>query len=451
MKTDPAATRIEEDLLGSVTLPAHLEYGIQTWRACRNFPRKRQAVIGAYPNLIKGLLWIKQAAAQANERAGYLAPAQARAIVAAADQVLEGDLEALFPVHRLHGGGGTSANMNANEVLSRKARQILHDAGSTEPMLPCGHVNLHQSTNDVYPAACHIATILEWQPLHAALEELEHALHEKARAFAHVSRLARTCLQDAVTMNCGDFFSAYAAVITRHRLRLNGDVDRLHSVNLGGTIIGDASAVPAAYLDAIIPALREVSGDPAYTLHENLFDAAQNPDDMIAVASNLDSLARSLIKIGKDIRLLASGPETGLREFLLPAVQPGSSAMPDKVNPVIPEFLIQSCMDAIGRCHAAHLALDHGELDLNIWESLIVCNILDAMDLLEQAVLTFTENCVMGLKVNKPVVEQYCSCTTALAEQLSRKHGYETISALCHKARANGKSLHRVLTEAGLV
>ena len=441
----------EEDLLGFLSLPADLVYGIQTQRAINNFPRKRQVCIGSYRNLITALLWVKRAAALANERCGYLTSRQLKAISMAADQVLSENLEDFFPVHRLHGGGGTSANMNANEVLAKRAQQILVKQGIDESLSPCGELNLHQSTNDVYPTACHVAICLEWQGMDSALDSLITAFQEISGKYAGENKLARTCLQDAVSITYGDFFSGYAAAAKRYKKRFADAVDRLHSVCLGGTIVGDSAAVPPCYFKAVIPALREVSGDNGYVRHENLFDAAQNPDEMLAFASVLDSMARFLIKVGKDFRLMASGPEAGFNEIVLPAVQPGSSAMPNKVNPVIPEFLIQSCMDIIGRCHSAQMTIDHGELDLNIWESVIVCNILDAIDLLEMGITSFVKNCLNDMRINAEILEKYCSCSTSLVEKMSRIHGYEAVSKLCQRARMEKRNIKDVLREQGMI
>lgn len=443
--------RIEEDMLGTLSFPVDAPYGIQTERARLNFSRKKQGSLGGYHSLVKGLLWVKQAAATANGICGYLSNIQWRAIVRAVEETLACNLEEMFPVHRLHGGGGTSANMNANEVVARKVQQYFKKEGFDEPFTPCGHVNLHQSTNDVYPTACHIAIILDWKTLDDALCRLELAFRDLTTQYAHVDHLARTCLQDAVVISSRDFFSGYESMVGRQKRRLAENVDRLHHVNLGGTIVGDTKAVPSDYFHAVLPALREISGDPGFERHANLFDAAQNPDDMLAVASGLDDLARCLIKVGKDFRLLASGPEAGFNELILPAVQPGSTAMPGKVNPVMPEFLIQSCMDAIGHCHAARMGLDHGELDLNIWESLIVCSILDAMDLLEQAIISFENKCLAGIEINASSLEKHCQCTTALVERLSREHGYDYVTRLCSRARMEKRSVMSILQEEGLL
>lgn len=445
--------RRETDLLGEAHIPESVVYGIQTHRARTNFPRRRQGCVGDYHSLVTALLWVKKAAALANERCGFLKGIQRRAIFAAADQVfaLDSDWSEIFPVHRLHGGGGTSANLNVNEVLARIGGQWLEAEGCRDPLSPGGHVNLHQSTNDVYPTACRIAVGLEWPSLEDSLRGLEAVFGRIGERYRGVKRLARTCLQDAVPVPCDGFISGYAAFVARLRRRLAEAAASLQSVNLGGTIIGDSSAVPACYLDAVVPALREVSGLDAYAQSGNLFDAAQNPDDLQAISACLDTLARGLIKIAKDLRLLASGPDAGLNEVTLPAVQPGSSAMPGKVNPVIPEFLIQSCMEVCGRCHAVSMALDHGELDLNVWESVMVFNTLDAFDLMEQAIRSLIENCLEGIEFNVRTLAEHCGCSIAVIERLSRSHGYEMISELCRKARADGEDVLGIFRQKGLL
>ncbi|HEX7010599.1 MAG TPA: lyase family protein, partial [Phycisphaeraceae bacterium] len=382
-------TRVETDLLGAVEVPAGALYGAQTQRALENFPLGMGKTIGSFPTLIEGLMLIKQAAARVNGANGFISAEQADAIIQAAREVRERK-EAFFdqfPIHYLHGGGGTSANMNANEVLANLAEEILGGRrGQYRLVHPNDHVNRHQSTNDVYPTACHIAIILKWPSLRSALTRLNETLNEKAVAFQEHVRIARTCLQDAVAITFKDLLGGYGCFLERACRHLGRAVAELYAVNLGGTIVGRHCDVPAAYLEQIAPALAEAAGDPSYRRAENLFDAAQNPDPIVQVSAQLDILARGLIKIAKDFRLMASGPEAGLGEIRIPAVQPGSSIMPGKVNPVIPEFLIQAGFQAMGAHHACQAALDHGELDLNVWESTLVFNVLEAMDLLAAAI-----------------------------------------------------------------
>ncbi|UCH37026.1 MAG: aspartate ammonia-lyase, partial [Candidatus Bathyarchaeota archaeon] len=388
------AVRIEEDLLGVVEVPTSAYYGAQTQRARNNFPLNGEKMLGDYPMLVHALLWVKKASAQANTKIGYLKNEYAHAICVAVDKVFSEPYSNHFPIHALHGGGGTSANMNINEVLANFAEEFLGgQRGEYQLIHPNDHVNLHQSTNDVYPTACHIAVIQQWSQLHPILSDFAEAFHRIGLRLHGQPRLARTCLQDAVETTYADFFSGYVAFIHRAQQRIDVDVNQLYNINLGGTIVGRIDDVPSDYYEQIIVELRSVMRNNRYVQAENLFDAAQNPDTMIAVSAALNLFARGLIKIVCDLRLLSSGPEAGIGELVVSPMQPGSSIMPGKINPVIPEFVFQLCMQVCGKHAACEAALDHGELDLNVWESLIVINILDAMNLLATAVSTLTEKC----------------------------------------------------------
>jgi aspartate ammonia-lyase len=444
--------RVEEDLLGAVEVPLTALYGAQTRRAILNFPLLASRAIGDYPEMLDALMIVKKAAANTNLRTGYLDSRKASAVGAAADKILAGGYSDQFPIHCLHGGGGTSANMNANEVIANLAEESLGGCrGAYRIVHPNDDVNLHQSTNDVYPTACHIAIVRRWPVLDRQLRELSDALLQSGREWADVPRIARTCLQDAVEITFLDLLGAYAAFVTRGRVRIDEAVDRLHEVNLGGTIVGRANDVPGEYFDLIIEELRNSAGDEKFSRPANLFLAAQSPDDLIAVSSALDLLARGLVKIGKDFRLIASGPETGFGEVRLPAVQPGSSIMPGKVNPVVPEFMIQLCMQVAGKHAACVMALDHGELDLNVWEGLIVFNILDSMELIANAVSTFREKCLRGIQPNLEKNRRNVATVSPLVNRLMRKYGYSTISQVCKKASGDTDRIRILLAEKGLI
>ncbi len=431
-------TRTEHDLLGPVAVPTSALYGAQTVRALDNFPLRLTAemtparTLGSFRTLVRGLLLIKKAAARTNGRLGYLPPEKAQAIEAAVDILLASAPADQFPIHALHGGGGTSANMNANEVLANLGEELLGGRrGDYRHLHPNDHVNLHQSTNDVYPTACHLAVITAAPDVNSAFHELADAL--EAAAPPHVPHLARTCLQDAVDIHFADYFSGPATQIRRLVAAFDVAVDRLRCINLGGAICGRADDVPAPYLAAIAPALAEVTGDPRLRQAGNLFDAAQNPDDLAAVSAALEGLARSLIKIAKDIRLLASGPEAGFGELKLPSVQPGSSAMPGKVNPVMAEFLIQICFRVVGNHSMCAMGLDHGELDLNVWESSMTFAVLESIELLACAVRSFSERCVRGLVVNEERNQQHTQTIIPRLTRLAQRHGYQRVSAVCEE------------------
>ena len=402
--------------------------------------------------LIGALLRIKWAAAEANRTAGFLDAEVAGAIVRGARELIDEGAGRHFPIHRFHGGGGTSANMNANEVLANRAEELLGGRrGQYRRVHPNDHANLHQSTNDVYPTACRMAVIASRPSLSKSLDRLGQVLRNRAARFRDVPRVARTCLQDAVAVTFGDLFGGYEAALARAANRIARDVDALHAVNLGGTIVGRPQDAPKGYREQILPRLREVSGDPAYRLAPNLFDAAQNPDGMVAVSSGLDLLARTLIKIAKDLRLLGSGPEAGLGEIRLPAVQPGSSIMPGKVNPVIPEFVIQCCFQVIGNHAACASALDHGELDLNIWESVLLFNVLDSMGLLANAAHTLAERCLEGATVAPERNRRNAESIIPLLTELVKSRGYSAVSRICREAGGDVQRIRELLKKEGWI
>lgn len=441
--------RIEADLLGEVKVPADALYGAQTVRAVENFPPGSQRTIGSFPPLIRALLLVKKAAALTNQAINALPEDRAQAIVRAADRLLQQLPPDQFPIHCLHGGGGTSANMNANEVLANLGEEILGGRRGEYWLLhPNDHVNLHQSTNDVYPTACHMAVILQWPTLREAVQRLAQALSQVGEVNQAQVRLARTCLQDAVDIHFDDYLGGMACQVSRLTVRLDEGVDRLHAVNLGGTICGRLEDVPSAYLDRIITALASVTGDAGYRPVENRFDAAQNPDEMVAVSAELDILARSLIKIASDFRLLSSGPEAGLGEISLPAVQPGSSIMPWKINPVIPEFLIQVAFRVIGNHAMCALGVDHGELDLNVWESSMLVSILESMELLACGVEAFTRKCVLGMRPNPEVNNLHARTLIPRLTRLSRRHGYQRVTQVCKQAQGDPSILKALLDQA---
>ncbi len=447
---DGRGFRIEEDLLGKVEVPAEALYGAQTRRAVENFPLRGERTIGSYRELVVALLAVKTAAANANVRAGLLAPQVGGAIASAAASILERELFDQFPIHRLHGGGGTSANMNANEVLANAAEELLGGRrGDYRLVHPNDHVNLNQSTNDAYPTACHVALVKAWEPLSESFGGLAGALRAKGAELTGAPRLARTCLQDAVPTTWDALFGGWASLVERGRDRAADAVDRLHAVNLGGTVMGDAADVPAAYLEAIIPALREATADPRYEHAANLYDAAQNPDDLVNVATQLGLLARGLVKVAKDLRLLSSGPEGGLGELRLPPRQPGSSAMPGKVNPVIPEFVVQLCLSVVGRQAACESAIDHGELDLNVWESLVLFETLDAMSLLANAAETLATFCVSGITADREVNARHATTLIPTLSRLSRLHGYGVVTAACKEAGGEPSRIREALARRG--
>ncbi len=443
--------RVESDLLGEVRVPAGALYGAQTRRAIENFPLNGQSRLGDWPSLIWGLVTIKQAAAQANVDAGFLDARVGEAIIEAGLELAPAEFGTHFPIHALHGGGGTSANMNANEVLANLAEERLGGKrGEYRIVHPNDHVNLHQSTNDVYPTACHLAVIAQAQSLDAGLAALAASFEKKIAEFGEQARLARTCLQDAVAVSFSDTFSGYVAMLTRQRERIAAAVRGLHAVNLGGTIVGRACDAPEAYRVRVIEALREVTGLGDLRVSGNLFDGAQNLDDLAAVSAALDLAARSVAKVAQDLRLMSSGPEGGLGEVVLPAVQPGSSIMPGKINPVIPEHAMHLCFRVMGLDAAARQAVNHGELDLNIWESLAAVHTLEGMTLLESAARVLGKRCVDGMVCVPGVNDAHVKAMMPVLTELAKKHGYSKVSAVCREAGGDMGRLRALIAEKGL-
>jgi aspartate ammonia-lyase len=442
-------TRTESDLLGPIEVPAQALYGAQTERALHNFPAGNQRTIGSFPHLMRALLLIKKAAAQTNGQIGQLDEVRAQTIQRAADRLLEHIPVDEFPVHYLHGGGGTSANMNANEVLANLSEEMLGGCrGDYRQFHPNDHVNMNQSTNDVYPTACHMAVIFQWPALRAALDALTGALGQAQQAYPDQLWLARTCFQDAVDIRLSDYLGGMASQVRRLTRRLEAAVDCLHAVNLGGTICGRAEDVPAAYREQIVANLAAVADDARYHAAPDLFDAAQNPDDLLAVSVALDILARSLVKIAGDFRVLSSGPEAGLGELKLPAVQPGSSVMPGKINPVMPEFVMQIAFRVMGNHAMCAAGLDHGELDLNVWESSMTFAVLESMELLESGLRAFVEKCVAGLCPNTATNAQHAGTLIPRLARLARRYGYQRVTEVCKQAPGDPSALNALLDQA---
>lgn len=437
--------RTEMDLLGEVQVPLEMPYGPQTQRAIENYPLRGEKSFFDYPELLRAMLIIKKACALANIQSGCLAQKEGRTIMECVDMLL-GELRAeFFPVHAFHGGGGISFNMNINEVLANLANKHGFDKpyGSYVPLHPNDHINLNQSTNDVFGSGCHLAIIEKWQTLSLKLEYLAAAFANLGKKYKGVQKISRTCLQDAVEIGFDDFFSGYSDFISRAATRISHAVEELFSINIGGTMVGRPMDADKGYLDKIIPALREVTGNSRYNNEVNFFDASQNLDDMVQVSTQLKLMAQGLIKIGKDLRLMASGPQAGFCEIELPAIQPGSSAFPGKVNPSDPEFLIQSCFMVIGRCSSAEMALEHGELDLNVWEATVVTNILDAMAAMENGVRIMRDRCVPGIIVNRERNEQNINSIIPFMTRLKNEKGY---SFATRAYKESGGDLEKLIT-----
>ena len=407
-----AASRIERDSIGELEVPARRLYGIRTVRSLSNLSFSGRA-LGDYPVYVRALAMVKKAAARANCHARTLTPKIAGAIEAACDVLIAGDYLDQFPVDVLGGGGGIAVNMNLNEVIANLANETLGgERGGYALIDPKLHVNTSQSTADVCHTAAHLAILEQWIDLHDVMRDCIEVAHHKAVQFQTIQTLARTCLQDAGAVPLGELFGGYTAAIARRTEELDRTVAALRKINLGGTVIGDGNGAPAVYRRTVIGHLNKIAKHKL-VLRENLFDAAQNIDDLGAVAAQLGLLAEALIKFAQDLRLLSSGPEGGFGEIVLPAVMEGSSFYSGKINPVVPETLLQCCFQVLGCERAARLALERGELNLNIFEGAAAINIMDAMGMLTRAVSSFAKSCLAGIVAN----EERCRTLASLARK----------------------------------
>jgi aspartate ammonia-lyase len=394
-----SATRVERDLVGAMDLPRDARYGIQTARAVANLSFSGRT-LGDYPAMVRALAMVKWAAARANLDAGVIDAPTARAIEHACRALIgDGHLEQ-FVADPLGGGGSIGVNQNANEVIANLATDYLRGTRGAALVEPKNHVNASQSTADACATAARIAIIDVARELGRVLDDCVGAYRAKARELRRVITIARTCLMDAQPTSLGEFLSGHGAALERRAYELARSVRELRRVNLGGTVIGSGSGAPPAYRRAILDHLRKVTGLELIA-RKNLYDAAQNIDDLGAVAAALGMLAEVLIKLAQDLRLLASGPEGGFGEITLPAVQEGSSFFPGKINPVIAETMLQCCFQVLGHERAARLALERGELNLNVFEGAAAINLLDAITILTRALRLFTARCVIGIKANE--------------------------------------------------
>lgn len=442
------STRREEDALGVRFIPDGIAYGIQTVRAVENFSISGRT-IADIEGFVAAIIMIKQAAAKANSRAGELEAAVAQAIVVAGSEQLLEVTDKNYPVDIYHGGGGTAANMNVNEVLANRASEILTGRRKPDPVHPNTHVNMSQSTNDVIPAAMKMSIGGELGLLRNALTILIDALMEREAVFANTVKLARTCLQDALPITFGQQFSGYRAAFERQTRDLELLEDACLALPLGATAVGTGFGASGDYRRFVFEELLALTGKQ-YHAEDNLFDALQNADHWIRVSGNLKAVAITLSKLSADLRLMASGPRAGLGEITLPAVQPGSSIMPGKVNPVMPEMMMQVGFRVIGNDATVTRAAE-GELDLNVWESIILEAISESIRLMRRAIPLFVSGCIVGIEVNADRGHADASGSIALSTALAAVYGYPAASAVAKHAEAQGISVSVAAVECGLM
>lgn len=440
--------RIEADSMGSMALPEEVYYGIQSLRAKNNFNMTGRPL---HPLFITNLARIKKAAAQTNYEAGLLTKEQADSIMKACDEIIEGSLRDQFIVDAIQGGAGTSANMNANEVIANRAIELLGGKkGDYSLIHPNDHVNMAQSTNDVIPSAGKMTAAELLKAAVAELKRLSKALNQKSAQFDNILKMGRTQLQDAVPMRLGQSFSAYESAIKRDIRRLTLAGEELLSLNLGGTAIGSGINVSPYYYAAIISNLNKLF-DCEYRQAADLFDATQNLDGFVQVSGCLKSCAVNLTKISNDLRLLSSGPRTGFGEINLPALQNGSSIMPGKVNPVIPEVVNQAAFQIIGNDAAITWAASGGQLELNAFEPVLFHNLFESLDLLRQAAQTFTNLCITGITPNGDKCLKHLESSVGSATALCPVLGYEESARVAKKALKEGCSVKDVIRKENIV
>jgi aspartate ammonia-lyase len=442
-------TRIEHDSLGEIAVPAAAYWGAQTMRAVQNFPISGQTLT-RHPALLRALAMVKHAAALTNSQLGKLPDGKRDAIVAAAREIERGRLHDQFPVDVIQGGAGTSTNMNMNEVLANRGLELMgHPRGAYTHLHPNDDVNLSQSTNDAYPTAVRLSVLLEMGGLMRALEALAAAFEDRGQAFSSIVKLGRTQMQDAVPMTLGQEFDAYAVTIREDIQRLQEAQPLLCEVNLGGTAIGTGINAPPEYGPRAIAALSAISGF-RLVRSVNLLEASWDMGGFVMFSGVLKRVASKLSKIANDLRLLSSGPRGGLAEIALPAMQPGSSIMPGKVNPVIPEVLNQVCFQVIGNDLAVTMAAEGGQLQLNAFEPLIAHNILSSIELLTNGVRTFTTRCVAGIEARPDQCARHVEASVGAATALVPLLGYERSAIIAKEALASGRTVRELAIEAGL-
>jgi aspartate ammonia-lyase len=445
----PAAPRLEQDGLGTLPVPAGALHGIHTERALENFPLLGRPV---HPALLRAFGAVKLAALRSNRALGWFPDAaKADALDRACRELLDGTLVPALPADALQGGAGTSTNMGVNEVLANRALQLLGlPLGDYARVSPLDDCNLHQSTNDTFPTALKVASVQGLRELERSVLALQEAFQAQEKALAGVVKVARTEYQDAVLTTLGRGMGAYAEALNRDRWRLAKAEERLRVVNLGGTAIGTGLAAPTAYIFRVVEELREITG-LGLARAENLVEATQNLDTFVEVSGLLKALATTLIKICTDLRLLSSGPEAGFGELRLPPRQAGSSIMPGKVNPVIPEAVTQAAVMAIAHDQALSTAVAMGSLELNAFMPLIAHCFLESLDLLARACAILRRHCVAGLEADAARCRAQVENGTAAATALLPLIGYEQAAELAKKARAEGIGLKTAAIASGLV
>ncbi len=440
------ATRVEKDSLGHKEIPGHVYYGIQTARAVENFPISG---LRAHRTLIRAIAMVKEAAALANRELGLIDARTANAIIDAAKEVQEGKWDEHFPVDVFQAGAGVSFHMNSNEVIANRASELLGGGrGEYKHVHPNDHVNYGQSTNDVFPTAMRLATLLELDKLYPVLDDFIAALEEKGNEFHHILKSGRTHMQDAVPMRLGQEFTAYAGAIERAKKSLHEQSELLREVGLGGSAVGTGINTHPDYRHRAVAELSRISGEKLHAVDDMRY-AMQSNLAMSSTSSALRNLALEVIRISNDLRLLSSGPNTGLGEINLPALQPGSSIMPGKINPVIPELAAMVSFQVMGYDTAVALAVQAGQLELNVMMPTMAHSVLTSVTIMTNMLRQLTEFCVKGITVNQQRTDYYVQSTVSLATALNPYIGYAKAAEIAKESVKSGKSIIEIARSRG--
>src|SRR5690349_5084155 len=441
-------TRTEKDSIGTKQIPAQVYYGIQTARAVENYPISGMR---AHPSLIRALGMIKEAAAEANLQLGLIDGKRARAIIQAAREVQQGEWNSQFVVDVFQAGAGVSFHMNSNEVIANRAVEILGGKlGDYSKVHPNDHVNYGQSTNDVFPTSMRLATLLELEKLYPALDSLISALEKKGMEFHDILKSGRTHMHDAIPMRLGQEFTAYAGAVRRCKDAIRSSADLLRELGLGGSAVGTGINTHPDYRERAIANLSRISGQKLVPVDDMRY-AMQSNLAMAAVSSALRNLSLEIIRISNDLRLLSSGPNTGFSEINLPALQPGSSIMPGKINPVIPELAAMVSFQVVGNDVAVAMAVQAGQLELNVMMPTMAYNVLQSITILTNMLRQFTTACISGITANESRCSQYAQSTVSLATALNPYIGYAKAAEIAKESVATGRSIIDIAREKKLL
>ncbi len=446
----PDIVRLEHDLLGDKQVPNEALYGIQTLRCLENFDISSSHLCD-YPEFIKAFGIIKMAAIKANHKLGLVSKEITDAVVAASQELIDGKHIEHFPIDMIQGGAGTSANMNANEVIANRALEIMgKERGDYEFCHPNDHVNMAQSTNDAYPCAMHLGIYYIHQNVRANINALISSFAAKEKEFKNIIKMGRTQLQDAVPMTLGQTFSAYKDAMKHELARLDRASLGLLSTNMGATAIGTGITAVPGYAELCTEYIKEISGLNVF-LEKNLIEATHDTSCMVSYSSSLKQMAIRLSKICNDLRLLSSGPKCGLNEINLPPRQPGSSIMPGKVNPVIPEVVNQVCFKVIGNDLTITMASEAAQLELNVMEPVLVQSLVESATWISKACLTLKEECVDGITANKQNCKKMVESSIGIITALKPYIGYANCSEVAKEAMATGVGVYKIVLGKGLL